>query len=80
MPELATRLKTVKVSASAAMTDKARELRDAGTIFTTLSDGLLGPRDRAGRLARLQFSDRRYGSPVAHAPCQRISVHCRRLA
>ncbi|MDA9516677.1 aspartate aminotransferase [Bradyrhizobium sp. CCBAU 11430] len=39
MPELATRLKTVKVSASAAMTDKARELRDAGVKIVGLSSG-----------------------------------------
>ncbi|MGV7216304.1 pyridoxal phosphate-dependent aminotransferase [Bradyrhizobium sp. UFLA05-112] len=39
MPELANRLKTVKVSASAAMTDKARELRDAGVKIVSLSSG-----------------------------------------
>ena len=39
MPELADRLKTVKVSASAAMTDKARELRDAGVKIVGLSSG-----------------------------------------
>lgn len=39
MPELANRLKTVKVSASAAMTDKARELRDAGVKIVGLSSG-----------------------------------------
>ncbi|MEY9590665.1 aspartate aminotransferase [Bradyrhizobium yuanmingense] len=39
MPELASRLKTVKVSASAAMTDKARELRDAGVKIVGLSSG-----------------------------------------
>jgi aspartate aminotransferase len=39
MPELANRLKTVKVSASAATTDKARELRDAGVKIVSLSSG-----------------------------------------
>jgi aspartate aminotransferase len=39
MPELANRLKTVKVSASAAMTDKARELRAAGVKIVSLSSG-----------------------------------------
>jgi aspartate aminotransferase len=39
MPELANRLKTVKVSASAAMTDKARELRAAGVKIVGLSSG-----------------------------------------
>ena len=39
MPKLADRLKTVKVSASAAMTDKARELRDAGVKIVGLSSG-----------------------------------------
>src|SRR5882757_1158882 len=39
MLELANRLKNVKVSASAAMTDKARELRDAGVKIISLSSG-----------------------------------------
>jgi len=39
MPELANRLKTVKVSASAAMTDKARDLRAAGVKIVSLSSG-----------------------------------------
>jgi aspartate aminotransferase len=39
MPELANRLKTVKVSASAAMTDKAGELRHAGVKIVGLSSG-----------------------------------------
>jgi hypothetical protein len=39
MLELANRLKTVKVSASAAMTDKARELRYAGVKIVSLSSG-----------------------------------------
>src|SRR3977135_1579713 len=39
MPEFANRLKSVKVSASAAMTDKARELRDQGVRIVSLSSG-----------------------------------------
>ncbi|MCK1281059.1 pyridoxal phosphate-dependent aminotransferase [Bradyrhizobium sp. 61] len=39
MPELANRLKTVKISASAAMTDKARDLRAAGVKIVGLSSG-----------------------------------------
>src|SRR6266700_1220304 len=39
MPELANRLKTVKISASAAMTDKARDLRAAGVKIVSLSSG-----------------------------------------
>lgn len=39
MPELAARLKNVKISASAAMTDKARELRAEGIQIISLSAG-----------------------------------------
>ncbi len=39
MPEIADRLKKVKVSASAAMTDKARELRAQGVKIVSLSSG-----------------------------------------
>src|SRR5260370_123576 len=39
MLEFANRLKSVKISASAAMTDKARELRDAGVKIISLSSG-----------------------------------------
>jgi aspartate aminotransferase len=39
MLELANRLKNVKVSASAAMTDKARELRSQGVKIVSLSSG-----------------------------------------
>jgi aspartate aminotransferase len=39
MLEFANRLKSVKVSASASMTDKARELRDQGVKIISLSSG-----------------------------------------
>jgi aspartate/methionine/tyrosine aminotransferase len=39
MPQLASRLDNVKVSASAAMTDKARELRAQGIQIISLSSG-----------------------------------------
>ena len=39
MLEFANRLKSVKVSASAAMTDKARELRSQGVKIISLSSG-----------------------------------------
>jgi aspartate aminotransferase len=39
MPQLASRLENVKVSASAAMTDKARELRAQGVQIISLSSG-----------------------------------------
>src|SRR5258708_10796947 len=39
MLEFANRLKSVKISASAAMTDKARELRDQGVKIVSLSSG-----------------------------------------
>src|SRR5712692_4580746 len=39
MLEFANRLRSVKVSASAAMTDKARELRDEGVKIISLSSG-----------------------------------------